>query len=184
MPVNPRVAVGACENLVAANSVTMSIDPFNAYSEWQTGGAATASPIAASLSAPWSAWPPSRVGGTPTAFLPVYTATEPIITMSGSKASSYPAGYSSNPSLGQGNGWVGASDTALFNTPISGCIYPNAWSGAGAAIPRTSCAFATGVIVGAAVLAVETGAVNAAALVRVTGSESILASGPVPTAAP
>lgn len=142
MPRNPRDALGACTALVAeaGAGVSMVANPAPTLSSWMTGGAGAGTLLNQAQSASFGAWPPSSIGAspTPTAFLPTYTNTGKIITMSASTPTAYPSGYSSviNP----GNGWKQASDVTSFATPVAGCLYPNAWSGVEASIPTAVCA--------------------------------------------
>ncbi|KAM0747725.1 glycoside hydrolase [Meredithblackwellia eburnea MCA 4105] len=137
MPKDPRQALGSCPSIVAAQGVSMSMDPAPSLSAWMTGGAGAGTIVVTDQLTSYSAWPPVSLGTTPAANLPTYTPTAKVITMSASTPTSFPAGYSTTVNVG--NGWADASDNAGWYTAVAGCSYPNPWSGVEATIPAAAC---------------------------------------------
>ncbi|KAK4704592.1 glucan 1,3-beta-glucosidase, partial [Phenoliferia sp. Uapishka_3] len=142
-PKNPRLGRGACATLVPAAGTTLSSVAAPTLSNWMTGGSGAGTITSTST---WGTWPPaslvnSMASGVFSTYhasvLPTLTATGPVITMSAATPTSYPSGYSS--SSNPGNGWFDASDTAAWYTTVSGCSYPNAWSGISAVVPTAAC---------------------------------------------
>lgn len=125
IPADPRVAAGYCNN---SSPFTETLKPF------QTGGVG-AGEIPASVSSEF-AWPPATVSNAgPASLLPSYTQTGPIPTLPP------PTITASSPAttFNAGNGWANAQDTLAAYTPISGCSYPDPWSGVGAPLPTAPC---------------------------------------------
>lgn len=146
VPSNPRTAVGVCPSLAAAQGITYESTAAPSLSAWMTGGSGAGRIINQTMSAQYSQWPPATIGAgtstgpylTPVSNLPTYTQTASVYTMPPPpQPTSFPDGYASS-SVNVGNGWAQPSDSASFYTPVAGCSYPNAWSGAGVAIPTTS----------------------------------------------
>lgn len=146
VPTNPRTAIGACPSLVSSNGFTMAYttQPAPTLAPWMTGGAGAGTISDQAMLTSYSVWPPSSIGAaastgpyiTPASNLPTYTQTAGIVTLPAPpQPTSWPAGYSS--SVNVGSGWVQNSDKASFYTAVSGCSYPNPWSGAGVAAPST-----------------------------------------------
>jgi glucan 1,3-beta-glucosidase len=133
IPENPRTIVGVCTSLISENgfTVNMTENPAPTLSAWMTGGAGAGTMLDEAMVTSFSAWPPTALQGTTTEFLPTYTPTGDAITMPTPTVTSYPSGYSSSANVG--DGWFNPSDTAGQMTPVAGCTYPDAWSGAGAA---------------------------------------------------
>lgn len=132
MPENPRTVAGACTSLVSSNGFTVPFTPYPAptLSAWMTGGEGAGTILDVAMSSSFNVWPPTALGTTPAEFLPTYTATGDVITLSGTAPTSYPSGFSST--AGVDNGWFQPADTSSFATPVAGCSYPDPWSGAGA----------------------------------------------------
>ncbi|BGP04006.1 hypothetical protein NBRC10513v2_007747 [Rhodotorula toruloides] len=146
VPTNPRTAIGACPSLVSSNGFTMPYTsaPAPTLAPWMTGGSGAGKISDQAMLTSYSVWPPSSIGAaastgpyiTPASNLPTYTQTASIVTLSAPpQPTSWPAGYSSSANVG--NGWAQASDQASFYTAVSGCSYPNPWSGAAVAAPTT-----------------------------------------------
>jgi len=115
VPTDPREAIGKC------NSIGASMDtPFNGvYLPWQTGGDPAAQPTATAL---YDEWPPKTLGSiNPASYLPTYTPTAPIVTLSGPVFTN---------GVNGGDGWYDKSDTAGMMTKIADCNYPDAYSAA------------------------------------------------------
>jgi len=145
---DPREAIGKCNSIgVALNQ------PFNgAFQPWQTGGDPAALPTA---TAAYEEWPPKTLGNLNAAFLPTYTPTAPIVTLSGPVITSGVDG---------GDGWYDNSDTTLMMTKIAGCSYPDAYSAANLAAP-------TGPVCGPDAVPVPTGLAPSEPAVRTTTTE-------------
>ena len=146
VPSNPRTAVGVCPSLAAAQGITYESTAAPSLSAWMTGGSGAGRIVNQTMSAQYSQWPPATIGAgastgpylTPVSNLPTYTQTASVYTMPPPpQPTSFPDGYASS-SVDVGNGWAQPSDSASFYTPVAGCSYPNAWSGAGVAIPTTA----------------------------------------------
>ncbi|KAG0659221.1 hypothetical protein C6P46_005274 [Rhodotorula mucilaginosa] len=146
VPSNPRTAVGVCPSLAAAQGITYESTAAPSLSAWMTGGSGAGRIVNQTMSAQYSQWPPASIGAgastgpllTPVSNLPTYTQTASVYTMPPPpQPTSFPDGYASS-SVDVGNGWAQPSDSASFYTPVAGCSYPNAWSGAGVAIPTTA----------------------------------------------
>ncbi|KAK4701072.1 glucan 1,3-beta-glucosidase, partial [Phenoliferia sp. Uapishka_3] len=141
IPKDPRTARGACPNIVAAANENAAFNSVIAppLSAWMTGGQGAGTMLAPAQVSSY-VWPPTVIGllgETPVSHLPTLTTTGSIFTMSAATPTSYPAGYSS--SVSPGNGWFDASDNKPWYTAVSGCSYPNAWSGIFSAIPTAAC---------------------------------------------
>lgn len=138
VPTDPREAIGKC------NSIGAPLDkPFSGtFQAWQTGGDPAAKPTAA---AAYDEWPPKTLGSIAAAsYLPTYTPTAPIVTLSGPAATN---------GVNGGDGWYDKSDTTPMMTRIAGCSYPDAYSAATLAAP-------TGPVCGPDAVPVPTGAAD------------------------
>lgn len=183
MPRDPRAASGACTALVslAGPPVSMVANPAPSLSAWMTGGAGAGTLLNLVQSAQFGAWPPAQIGSpnaTNVAFLPTYTQTESISTLTGSTPTSYPTGYSSATPVG--NGWNQPLDIAPYYTPVAGCPYPNAWFGVSATIPTTLCTGGGGASGAAVALASLVGTSTSASSSSTTASTTTA----ITTAAP
>jgi aryl-phospho-beta-D-glucosidase BglC (GH1 family) len=138
MPTDPREAIGKCRSIGAGSDV-----PFNGvYQPWQTGGDPAAQPTA---TATYAVWPPATLGNINVAsYLPTYTPTAPIATLSGPAV---PTGVDG------GNGWYDKSDTTGMMTKVADCNYPDAYAAATLAAPD-------GPLCGPGAVAVPTGRAN------------------------
>ncbi|KAM0787105.1 hypothetical protein ACM66B_006360 [Microbotryomycetes sp. NB124-2] len=139
MPENPREVVGACTSLVSENGFTVSFstNPAPTLSAWMTGGQGAGTIQNTAMLSSYTQWPPASLGTTPVSNLPTYTQTQDPITLPISTPTSYPSGYSTRAS--PGDGWFNNKDSSDFYTPVEGCSYPNPWSGVEATIPRSQC---------------------------------------------
>ena len=146
IPTDPRQAVGACKSIGAGTDA-----PFNGvFLPWQTGGDPAAQPTA---TATYAVWPPATLGSiSPASYLPTYTPTAPIVTLSGPAVTNGVDG---------GNGWYDKSDTIGLMTKIAECNYPDAYGAATLAAPD-------GPLCGAGAVPVPTGRATTATAVRTT----------------
>jgi len=121
IPADPREATGKCKSIGAAMDA-----PFNGvFLPWQTGGDPAAQPT---VTAAYDVWPPATLGSiSPASWLPTYTPTAPIPTLSGPVV---PSGVDG------GNGWYDKSDTTGMMTKAPGCNYPDAYGAATLAAPN------------------------------------------------
>ncbi|KAK1221925.1 hypothetical protein PQX77_015253 [Marasmius sp. AFHP31] len=123
MPTDPREAEGYCARLgITDNSFDGTYEP------WMTGGAGAGS-IPASATIGFE-WPPASMSGVPIgsmSFVPTYTPTGTVSTLSGPTSAS------------SVKGWFNPSDTALAPATISACSYPDAWNAEDAPVPATRC---------------------------------------------
>ncbi|GAA5890080.1 hypothetical protein JCM5296_004763 [Sporobolomyces johnsonii] len=141
VPTNPRTAIGVCPGLASSNELAYTSMPAPTLSAWMTGGSGAGTILDEDMYTSFSAWPPASVGvaATPASFLPTYTPTGSVITMSApAEPTSFPSGYASS-SINVGNGWEQSTDTAGWYTPVAGCTYPDPWSGVAATIPTAAC---------------------------------------------
>ncbi|KAJ7777689.1 glycoside hydrolase family 5 protein [Mycena maculata] len=142
MPADPRTANGTCAALGVAGA------PFaGTFSAWRTGGAG-AGTIAAAATAQFGQWPPLTIANVPSgarALLPTYTATgraatlayvTPAASVTGSLSAAVGAAA---PTVGVGDGWADAGDTAPGVTAVAGCTYPDAWSALSSPAPTALC---------------------------------------------
>ena len=120
---DPRDSVGRCKDLGVPN------DGFNGqYQGHATGsGGGTIPP---SVIASWP-WPPVSISNAPVpvAQLPMYTPTGTIVTLPPPSHTGKVKGV---------DGWANSQDTAPAPTPISGCVYPDAYSTSGV-VPLSGC---------------------------------------------
>ncbi|GAA5938971.1 hypothetical protein JCM3775_002637, partial [Rhodotorula graminis] len=148
VPANPRTVIGSCEAIGQQFDQTYSQVPASTLAPWMTGGAGAGTFSDQAQYTQYSAWPPSSFGvaggstmgpyATPVSDLPTYTPTGSRITLAvDAQPTSFPSGYASS-SISLGNGWVQSADSASFYQPVSGCSYPDPWSGAGVAIPTAA----------------------------------------------
>ncbi|GAA6002074.1 glycoside hydrolase family 5 protein [Rhodotorula paludigena] len=141
VPTDPRKVVGACPSVMAANGVSAAAAiPAPTLAPWMTGGAGAGNFLDQAQYTSYRQFPPASIGaaGTPVSNLPTYTQTAAQITLSApAQPTSFPSGYASS-SVNVGDGWVGSSDTASYHTPVSGCTYPDPWSGAAQEAPSTA----------------------------------------------
>jgi len=162
IPTDPRQAVGQCNSIGAPLNA-----PFNGvFLPWQTGGDTAAQPTA---TAAYDVWPPATLGSiSPASWLPTYTPTAPIITLSGPVVTN---------GVNGGNGWYDQSDTTEMMTTIVGCNYPDAYSAATLAAP-------TGPVCGADAVPVPTGVATAVKATSTTDPRATRATATagVPTA--
>jgi glucan 1,3-beta-glucosidase len=135
IPTDPREATGKCRSIGAVMDT-----PFNGvFLPWQTGGDSAAQPT---VTAAYDVWPPATLGNiSPASWLPTYTPTAPIATLSGPVVTNGVDG---------GNGWYDKSDTTGMMTKIAGCDYPDAYAAATLAAP-------TGPVCGPGAVPVPTG---------------------------
>ena len=164
IPTDPREAIGQCK------SIGVSMDtPFNGvFLPWQTGGDPAAQPTA---TAAYAVWPPATLGSiSPASYLPTYTPTAPIVTLSGPVVTNGVDG---------GNGWYDKSDTTGMMTKIADCNYPDAYNAATLAAPD-------GPLCGPGAVAVPTGrgTSNTAVIPTATDDPRATAATAVPTAVP
>ncbi|KAF8509917.1 glycoside hydrolase family 5 protein [Gautieria morchelliformis] len=125
IPTDPRSAAGACKN---SNPWTGPL------AAWQTGGSGAGSLAPSATSS--LVWPPAAISNAgPASLLPTYTPTGTIPTLA------VPTFTASSPAttFSAGNGWANAQDTGGAFVPISGCSYPDPWSGVGAPVPTAPC---------------------------------------------
>ncbi|KAL0578127.1 hypothetical protein V5O48_003870 [Marasmius crinis-equi] len=145
MPKDPREADGYCAKLgITDNSFA------GTYQPWMTGGVG-AGTIAASATVGFE-WPPASLSGVPAAsisFVPTYTPTGTVSTLSGPSSASTI------------KGWFDASDTVSAPTTIAGCTYPDAWNAQDATVPASRCgAGGAGAGTGALTSPTATGAIT------------------------
>ncbi|GJN94706.1 hypothetical protein Rhopal_007797-T1 [Rhodotorula paludigena] len=143
VPKDPRAAIGVCPSVLAANDVTLSTtQSASTLAPWMTGGAGAGSISDQAMYTSYNQFPPNSIGasGTPISNLPTYTQTGSRTTLSPpAQPTSFPSGYASS-SVNVGDGWYASSgsDAASFYTPVSGCTYPDPWSGAAMATPTAA----------------------------------------------
>ncbi|KAH8923946.1 glycoside hydrolase family 5 protein [Atractiella rhizophila] len=134
---NPRENVGFCVSYMASTGSTFEqVSWAGSFSDWQTGGAGTTSyPIVGYASANYTAWPPASLTSYPNAnFLPTYTPTGSVITLSASTPTAAPKGATTNP----GDGWLNPSDTAGWYVQNPACSYLDPWGAHSAEAPVSS----------------------------------------------
>lgn len=160
IPTDPREAIGKCQSIGAAMDA-----PFNGvFLPWQTGGDPAAQPTS---TAAYAVWPPATLGNiSPASYLPTYTPTAPIVTLSGPVVTNGVDG---------GNGWYDKSDTTGMMTKIAGCNYPDAYGAATLAAP-------VGPVCGPDAVPVPTGLANTNTAVATEDPRATLAT-TSPTAA-
>ncbi|KAF8522133.1 glycoside hydrolase family 5 protein [Hysterangium stoloniferum] len=125
LPKDPRAAVGSCPNTAAFAGPLLA---------WQTGGAGAGSLAATDVAA--LPWPPATISNAgPVSVLPTYTATGPVPTLPA------PTITATDPAttFNAGNGWANAQDTMMAYVPVTGCSYPDPWSGVSAPTPTAPC---------------------------------------------
>ncbi|KAJ3510567.1 hypothetical protein NLJ89_g4596 [Agrocybe chaxingu] len=123
MPTDPRTAIGTC-----GSSTGPQFD--QSFEPWMTGGVGAGS-IGPAQTAQYP-FPPAFISNAPVAAsnLPMYTPTGAISTLS---APTYTG--STGNTIPAGNGWFNPNDNAPAPTPISGCVYPDAWDAWNLAVP-------------------------------------------------
>lgn len=127
IPKDPRTAQGKCASL----DVNISRFPGN-FLPWQTG---TPSSIPASSSTQFP-WPPTSItaANVPVSLLPTYTNTGPIIILP------VPTFTAAPSQVTQGfNGWFNRNDTEGGAVKVTGCPYPDEYSGSFAVTPTSPC---------------------------------------------
>lgn len=127
MPKDPRVAVGKCASLGTEEA------PFDGtYLPWQTGGSG-AGTLAPTFTAA-NPWPPTTISNVEVAvaLLPMYTPTGTVATL--------PPATVTATGVSKIDGWANTADNALAPTPITGCVYPDAWDALAATAPASGCA--------------------------------------------
>lgn len=127
IPKDPRTAQGKCASL----NVNISFFPGN-FLPWQTG---TPSSIPASSSTQFP-WPPTSItaANVPISLLPTYTNTAPIIILP------VPTFTAAPSQVTQGfNGWFNRNDTEGGAVKVTGCPYPDEYSGFFAVTPTAPC---------------------------------------------
>lgn len=126
MPLDPRVAIGACGP---------SAGPIwdDTFESWQTGGA-SAGTIAPTLTVQYP-WPPTDLQGTDVSLLPLYTSTGSISTLPAPTFTD-----TSGNSINAGDdGWFNPSDIQPGPTPIPGCDYPtDPWNAIDVPVPTAT----------------------------------------------
>ena len=125
MPLDPRVAIGACGP---------SAGPVwdNTFQSWQTGGAG-AGTLAATVTVQYP-WPPSDLQGTDVSLLPVYTSTGSIATLPAPTFTD----TSGKPIVPGDDGWFNTNDVQPGPTPIPGCGYPDPWNAITVPVPTAT----------------------------------------------
>ncbi|KAF7307895.1 Glycoside hydrolase family 5 protein [Mycena kentingensis (nom. inval.)] len=140
MPKDPRDSKGACAARGAAEPSFSGT-----YSSWQTGGAG-AGTLAATDLAQFGVWPPTTVSHVEQSVmtaLRTYTPTAKVTTLSyatptlGTGVTA--AEVTATPTVGLGDGWKDAADTAQAMTAVAGCVYPDAWGALTLVAPETAC---------------------------------------------
>lgn len=140
VPSDPRTAYGVCGTVCDEFGIDFTYSAAS-LNPTATGGGDAGNLVAASYT-PWSAWPPPSIGSptsTPVDYLPTYTATGAIVTLSAVSPTSFPSGFPTTSTVNVGDGWFATSDVGGWETPVAGCSYPNPWSGVEADIPTAVC---------------------------------------------
>ncbi|GAA5830886.1 hypothetical protein JCM3770_001802, partial [Rhodotorula araucariae] len=150
IPANPRTVLGSCAAIGAEFGQSYSQVPASTLAPWMTGGTGAGTFADQAQYTQYAAWPPSSFGvasgatmgpyATPVENLPTFTPTGSRITLATAaqpQPTAWPSGYAAS-SVDAGDGWFQDKDTASFYRPVSSCSYPDAWSGAGVAIPTSA----------------------------------------------
>ncbi|KAF9260539.1 glycoside hydrolase family 5 protein [Marasmius fiardii PR-910] len=122
MPTDPREADGYCAKLGITDASFSG-----QYDSWMTGGVG-AGTIAAAATVGFS-WPPASMSGVPPgsmSFLPTYTPTGSVTTLSGPTSASL-------------KGWFNGADQTGAPATIAGCSYPDGWNAQDSPVPATRC---------------------------------------------
>lgn len=127
MPKDPRSSVGTCRKA----GVNQPFD--GTFSAYQTGGKG-AGTVAATFVAEFGDWPPASISGADAAFVPTYTATGAVPTLS-------PPVYTlrNGTQVNGGSGWFNNADTGGAPVNITGCKYPDPWAQTDIPQPTATC---------------------------------------------